>query len=184
MSGIFCLEGDWSNDLSDKSSVRPILELLDNNVGGKKSKIIHRNVATIEEFAYYSEKWKLKKYNDFPIGYFAFHGEEGTLLLGAKKISIEEIGELLKGHCQGKIIYFGSCSVLSIPEEKLMHFKKITKARCVCGYRTDVDWMMSCAFDLLLIDAFSYYDYSPTKTMKYLEKIAPGLIVNLKFAMY
>lgn len=180
MSGIFCLEGDWSNDLTERSTVRPILDLLDNY---EKTKIIHRNVGTKEEFYYYCNKWILKRYDELRIGYFAFHGEAGAIKLGNKKISLEEIGELLKGQCRGKVIYFGSCSVLSIDVTKISDFKKITKAKCVCGYNKDVDWMMSCAFDLLLFDSFSYYDYSPAQTLKYLKKVSPGLLDNLDFVM-
>ena len=181
MSGIFCLEGDWSNDLTDRSTVRPILELLGNY---NKTRMIYRNVGTKEELYYYSNKWMLKKYQDLKIGYFAFHGEPGALKIGTKSISIEEIGELLEGQCKGKIVYFGSCSVLSIPESRIEEFKKQTKAKCVCGYRKDVDWIMSCAFDLLLFDAFSYYNYSPSNTLRYLKKTTPGLLVNLHFEMY
>jgi len=181
MSGIFCLEGDWSNNLTDKSSVKPVLDLLE-NVNG--TNVIHRNVGTKEELSYYSSKWIQKKYDKFQVGYFAFHGEPGTLKLGGASVAIEEIGELLEGKCAGKIIYFGSCSVLSIPEDRLNEFKKITKAKSVCGYNKDVDWIMSSAFDLLLFDALSYYNFSPSRSLNYLKKNAPGLIVNLDFVMY
>jgi hypothetical protein len=53
--GIFCLEGLWDNDLKRKSTVQPILNMLEVNDGVK---YIHQDVATIEELEFYLKQWK------------------------------------------------------------------------------------------------------------------------------
>lgn len=181
MSGIFCFEGEWSDDLVDKSSVRPLLEFLHNAI---EIDFLHRNIGTKEELEFYCRKWVDKNFEKYEIGYFAFHGIKGKLNLGEKtSVSVEDLGQFLEGKCEGKIIYFGSCSVLNMNDKDIYEFKKITKAKGVCGYRSDVDWVESSAFDLLLFYVLSHYD-SPSKSVKYLEKTVPELIAKLKFEMY
>ena len=51
---IFCLEGLWEEDLTKKSTILPILELLYLN---NKIEYIYRDCATKEEFEFYLQKW-------------------------------------------------------------------------------------------------------------------------------
>ena len=53
--GIYCLEGLWAHDLKNKSTVLPILELLEK---GGISNFIHHTCATKEELGFFLEKWK------------------------------------------------------------------------------------------------------------------------------
>ena len=68
---VFCLEGDWEQDLRDKSSITAALDFLHSNCG---IKYIHKNCGTKENLKYYLSLWKQKRYRDYSICYLAFHG--------------------------------------------------------------------------------------------------------------
>ena len=82
--GIFCLEADWSSDLKSRSSVEPILELLDQEETDRVPHI-HRDVATPEELEFFLDKWTQKGYRSHPILYLAFHGDPGRIFLGDQR---------------------------------------------------------------------------------------------------
>jgi len=121
--GIFCLEGLWYDDLRNRSTVKPILELLELNSG---IPFLHSDCATEEEFKFYLKKWKTKKYSQYPILYLAFHGKKNGLLIEDKLITLEELGELLKGKCKNRIIVFASCSTVSVDKKTLQNFMEKT----------------------------------------------------------
>lgn len=148
--GVFCLEGPWSARLDDGSSVRPLLELLQRR---NAVKFIHRDVTTPEEFDFYMRKWTQKQYARYSFGYLGFHGEENGIYLGRRFFTLDVLGEQLQGRCAGKVLYFGSCATLCIPTRRIEAFRAQTRARAVCGYVEDVDWIESAAFDLNLMDA-------------------------------
>lgn len=146
---IFCVEGAWSPRLTDRESVLPLLTFVRGLTG---LNYIHRYVDTVEGFEAVVKKWPQSQYERFSIGYFAFHGGPGALSFGRKWLELEDLAELLEGQCAGKVIYFGSCSVLDVEPERVETFLKATKLKAVCGYRKDVDWFESASFDLLLME--------------------------------
>jgi hypothetical protein len=150
--GIFCLEGEWNSDLRDKASVRPILALLE-HLGIAPS--IHRDVATLDEFRYFVIKWQQKRYDAYKVLYLAMHGHAGAVYLGRDALTLDELQELLRGACKGKVIYFGSCLTLKSDGKRLQEFARATGARAVVGYRKDVPWLESAAFEVLLLDRLS-----------------------------
>ncbi|NOY06052.1 MAG: hypothetical protein GXO82_05405 [Chlorobi bacterium] len=152
--GIFCLEGDWSPDLKERNTVRPLLQFLEQS---NRINFIYRDVGTVEELQFYMNKWRQRAYRSYKIGYFAFHGEPDTILIGRKRLSLDQLGDFLEGACRGKIVYFGSCATLDIGRAKVLEFTRKTKARCVCGYTKDVDWFSSSAFELLLFSTLTRY---------------------------
>lgn len=147
--GVFCLEGLWQTDLRKASTVQPILGFLKQNAG---IPYIYRDCATQEEFKFYLSKFPQVQYRDYPILYLAFHGEPGKILISRKtSLSLQDIGELLGNQCKGRLVIIGSCSVLDINKRILKSFLKATGAFAVCGYRNDVEWVRSTAFELLLL---------------------------------
>jgi hypothetical protein len=153
--GIFCLEGDWWNNLKNRSSVEPILELL-MRTNGYSVRYVHLNVDHRYAFEYYLKKWTQSQFRDHPILYLAFHGEPGTLLIGDQrkpenKISIEELGEMLEGQCDKRIIFMGSCESMNIHGNTLNSFLNKTGALAICGYWGDVDWLPATAFELIVL---------------------------------
>ena len=155
--GIFCIEGLWDPDLRVSSSVQPLLDLLNLNA---LISYIHMDAATHEEFEFYVKKWLQKRYNQYPILYIASHGSENGIKVGKNPYSIEALADLLAAKCANRIIMFSSCSTLRIGKRVLRDFLKRTEALAVCGYRVDVDWLRSTAFELLLFSQMQKNEFS------------------------
>lgn len=146
--GVFCLEGDWEDDLRSRSSVEPYLRLLE-EFGFRR--LIHRDVATVEEFDHYLARWLTRKYLDYRVAYFAFHGARGSLCLGKEDLDLEQLAEMLDGRAEGRILYFGSCQTLDVSGDELRDFCARTRAQAIAGYTRTVDWLQSAAFDFLVL---------------------------------
>ena len=160
--GVFCLEGDWEKDLKGRTTVRPFLELLERS-HYPAIRSIHRDVATQGELEHYLKKWRLKKYDAYPILYLGFHGDPGTVFMRAGKkepVELEWLGERLEGSCKGRLIHFGSCGTLGAHASRLSRFLAQTGAVAMSGYKTDVDWIQSAAFELLLLSAFQFNTFT------------------------
>jgi len=181
--GIFCLEGEWSPKLTDPSTVRPILELLATQ---RLIKFIQKDVGTIEELRYFLNKWLQKQYADYSVGYLAFHGEPGALWLRrGHRVDLETLAEIINGRGAGRILYFGSCSTLDLEEKNasdLQDFLRETKLKAVCGYSADVNWLESAAFEVLLVEALTYYRRVDAMD-NYLRHNYPNLCDRLEFRM-
>ena len=188
--GIFCLEGQWEPDLRDRTSVKPALVLLESS-NEPPVRYIHRDVGTVEEFEHYLRKWTQKRYSNYPVLYLSFHGLKEGLLVGDHRrergwVGLDRLGELVQGRCQGRVIHFGSCETLSGRTSRLHSFLETTGAAAICGYRRDVEWMKSTAFEILLLSRMQVCPFTTagmTALMKHLRKEVPGLVRNLRFKM-
>jgi len=179
--GIFCVEGDWSSDMADRASVLDMLEMLETVDG---IPYIHEHVAdSIDAFEGALKKWKLKKYAHYSIAYFAFHGKPGKLMLGRHVVPLGKISGLLKNSCAGRILYFGSCSVLRIEEEAALRFLADTGAEAVVGFTRDVSWLASAALDLILLEALAV-NKDEAAVEKWLRKEYGALARHLGLRMY
>lgn len=175
--GVFCLEGDWSDHLADKSSVRPLLEVLEPMA---KVPFIHRDVGTPAELEHYLRKWTQKRYANYFLAYLAFHGTPGNLAVGRHDVSLADLEAVLAGRCDGRVVYFAGCSILDIDQGEIDGFRKATGARAVCGYVKDVDWLVAAAFELLLIEALTYYARTDA-AFKFMNREYAGLVDKLGF---
>jgi hypothetical protein len=155
--GIFCLEGIWNSDLQRKSTVQPILNMLEVNSG---IKYIYQDVATIEELEFYLDKWKQLRYRRYPILYLAFHGEHGLLLIGKKKYTLDRLAEYLERSCSRSILLLASCSTLKTDIRNIKRFLRKTHALAICGYKSEVSWMLAAAFELLVLSALQEIDFT------------------------
>jgi hypothetical protein len=154
LPGVFCLEGQWDNDLTDRSSVRPTLELLERL---SFLQFIHKNVATAGDLDYFLGRWTLRAYSAYSVGYLAMHGSPAALELShGNSVTLHHIAQRLEGKCDGKRLYFGSCSVLNASEEQLRDFLEMTRAELICGYTKEVEWDESSAFDTVLLSRLAY----------------------------
>lgn len=146
-TGIFCLEGAWERRLDDRTSVVPTLEMLE-RLGS--ARYVHRDVGTEEELYHYLAKWAQKGYGGYEVLWFAFHGVKGGIEVGRGVVPLDDLATKLRGKAAGRVVYFGSCSVMR-DRRGVEAFLKATRAKAVCGYTKDVDWVDSAAFDLMLL---------------------------------
>ena len=150
--GVFCLENDWWG-VKDKTTVEPLLHLLQ-TLGTYRVPYVHRDIGTRAEFDFYLKKWCGRSFASHPILYLAFHGSRGCLTVGqgrGKQLKLIELAGKLEGRCSGRVIHFGSCSTLDANGNTLNAFLRRTDALAVFGFRRDVDWLDSAAFDLLVL---------------------------------
>ncbi len=177
--GVFCLESNWSSDLRDRSSLRPLLELLEQQ---KAVEAIHRDCGTVDEFEHYLDISTQARYEKYRLLYLGFHGGPGLVRIGGSRVEIEQIAEALDGRAKNTTVYFGTCSTLDVPVKRLDKFLTMSGAKAVCGFRKDVGWLESAAFDLLIIEALTRYrrmDFAE----KWLRKAYPSTVRRLGFRM-
>lgn len=155
LPGVFCLEGPWSSRLTDRATVRPLLELLANL---HIIRYIHRDASTVEEFGLYLRKWLQRQYQGYGFGWLAFHGDPGGIYVGRRFVTLEQIAEICGPRLSRRIVYFGSCGTLEVDDGRLEAFVRATRARAICGYSRPVSWLESAAFELNLIEAVTRYD--------------------------
>lgn len=150
--GIYCLEGMWSSSISDKSTVSPILELLER---ASVCKHIYHACGTKEELCFMLERYKSQAIQKaYPIVYFAFHGQKEKILVNKKHaLTLEDLGDMLEGYCIGKVFFFASCETLNVDERRIKAMLAKTGAIAAIGYKSEVDWMLATAFELLVLDA-------------------------------
>jgi hypothetical protein len=170
-SRVFCLEGDWEGELTSRSSVRPMLELLE---GLKRIEYVHKDVGTRAELRYYLRRWLDEDPSVAEYGtlYLAFHGgARGPRRAGERvlqiseaddgEISLEELASILGANMTGVVIHLGSCSLLRERPRALHDFLEATGAKAVAGYTTDVEWVASAAMDMLFFDKIADYSQWP-----------------------
>lgn len=186
--GIFCLEGHWWG-VKDRTTVEPVLRLLE-TVGGYRASYRRCDVATREEFDFYLKKWCGVSFDNFPILYLAFHGDEGEIHVGegrASALSLEDLAAHLDGSCKGRVVHLGSCGTVGAHGRRLNKFLARTRALAVCGYTKEVDWVESAAFDLLVLGRLQDASFRRTDSMRKfdeeLKKTASGLYKRLGFRM-
>ena len=155
--GIYCIETVWYGD-ADRTSVRPVLQLLEDLY---KAPYIHRDAATKDELFHYLTKWLNLDPKDYPILYLGFHGsDDGKIWLetadGRKDmVNYEVLADHLDSSCINRLVHFGSCG--SMMGVDWVQFLEQTCASAVSGYREDVNFEDSAAFELLYLADLQYH---------------------------
>ncbi|MCZ4552223.1 DUF6642 family protein [Gordonia rubripertincta] len=177
--GVFCLEGDWEESIESRLSIEPALRLLE---ARDSIRLVHRDVATRAELEYYFDKWLTGRLRSYTFGYLGFHGTDQTLWIGNENVTLDELGEMLRGRCKGRVIYFGACGVLAAEGDVLQKFCRQTGARAVAGYTRDIDWVEGAAFELLLVQKLSWAT-NMKPAFDWLNREYPDLTRKLGFRM-
>ncbi len=134
--------------MESKQSVEPTLQALER---GEYIRLIRRSANTVGELELYLDRWFEKRHQDFSLAYLCFHGTARTLHFEGDELSLVDLGTLIGGRAQGKILHFGSCRVMAATDEELQTFCRSTGVRAITGYTKDIEWLESSAFELLLI---------------------------------
>ncbi len=186
--GIFCLEGDWDPDLRIRTTVEPMLQLLEHSMTPRVP-FIRRDVGTLPEFEHYLCKWTLKKYARFPILYLAFHGDAEVLYVGERNedpVDFDWLEARLKGRCRGRVIHMGSCGTMDVHGNRLRGFLDRTGALAICGYTCTVEWMLSAAFEIILLSQLQSNTFTRRGMLAVRRRVldlAPKLSKKLQFRM-
>lgn len=186
--GVFCLETDQWYGQKNRATVEPALHLLERYQGIDYQ---HRDVATEEEFKFFLDKYFQPGFKTHPILYLGFHGcgadagEDAFVEIGdGTPIQLDTLEEWIDSRCQGRVIHFGSCGVLDSHGNRLSRFVRSTRALAIFGYREDVDWLESAAFEILLLGCLQNAAFMKSSIEKFdreLKKMAPGLYNRLGF---
>jgi hypothetical protein len=151
---IFCLEGDWNDDLRSKNSIKSALDFLHDN---SKIRYIHRHASTKAEIENRLLEYNKKKYSDYTVCYLAFHGEPNKIKVGRELMTLDELAEISQGMLKNKIVHFGSCSSLRLNKRYIERFLKKTEALCVSGYKLDFSFIPGTVLDLLFFEMCQRY---------------------------
>jgi len=176
---VFCLEGDWSRNLTKQTSIEAALLFLKQN---RNINFIHRHCGTRENLAYYLKQWQLKRYHRYSILYLAFHGRPQQILIDKKPVTLDELAEMLGDSCKNRIIHFGSCQTLNTDIRHIKRFLRKTNALCVCGFSKEIKFVESSVFDILLIDLFQEF-LDVSKVAATLEESYGSLVKKLEFRL-
>ena len=102
-------------------------------------------------------------------------------------MTLDDLAERLEDRCNGRVIHFSSCGTAGAHGRALRRFLARTNALAVCGYKEDVDWLESAAFDMLVIgglqDASFLQVSSVEKFDRELKSTASDLYRKLGFRM-
>lgn len=149
---IFCLEGDWDENLKKKSSILPALELLNIN---SSIDSIYKTCRSRREFFVRLEQLLSdnRRYSKYQIIYLAFHGFKGGIQISEyEDITLSELGDFFEGRLKDKMIHFGSCSTLKSHEDEFYNFLEKTEALSISGYQKDIDFISSTVVDTLFFE--------------------------------
>ena len=188
--GVFCLETDQWFRQKDRSSVEPVLRLVERFC---KTRYEHRDVATEGEFKFFLDKYLVPGYDNFPILYLGFHGwcaeddEDAFVEIGdGTKVPLGRLEQWMAGRCRGRVVYFGACGVMATHGNRLNRFVKSTGAVAVAGYRGEVDWLESTALDMLALGRLQDAAFTKSSINKFdreLKETASGLYRRLGFRL-
>ncbi len=186
--GIFCLEGHWWG-VKGKTSIEPMLRLLETQADCR-APYRHYDVGTREELDFYLKKWHGASFDDFPILYLGFHGAPGELHVGEgrnRSLTLEDLADRLGSACRGRVVHLGSCGTVNVPDRQLKEFCTRTGVLAVCGFKKDVDWLKSAAFEMLVLGGLQGASFLRTSSLRTfdeeLERSAPGLYKKLGFRL-
>ena len=174
---IYCLEGNWNKNPRSNQSIKPMLDLL---YTFSKVKYIYHKCATKEEFIKGLLTFTQKRYSNYAILYIAYHGRKNCICFGNEYITLKEIANLLEGKLRGIIVHLGSCSTLNTTQTNITNFITRTECSFISGYKKDVEYIDSTAFELVYFDILQKYD-SSKKIKSVITKRYLTLMNNLHF---
>ena len=163
--GIFCLEDDWWRDFNRTSTVEPVLSLIAQGVEMDVPHV-HRDVGTVEELDYYLKRWTQAGSAQYAILYLAFHGRQGAIFVGDRRrkrsvVTLDDLADMLGEGLSGRIVHFGSCETMGVDKRHIRRFLTNTGLVAATGFKSQVDWLTSAVFDVLLFEAMLRHSLTP-----------------------
>ncbi|MBK5214780.1 MAG: hypothetical protein JJE55_14095 [Flavobacteriaceae bacterium] len=175
---ILAIEGEWTNRLTDKETIKSSLTFLEEIYG---IQYIFRKVNTFNSLVDYLDQGTKASYKNYGIIVLAFHGSNEGIRLEGKDISLENLAMECDGILEDKLVHFSSCAIFKDIED-IKFFKKITGAKKVMGYSENVDFLESTLFDIALLQKLNAFSH-PKRVDKNLQINYPALYDRLGFKM-
>lgn len=181
LPGLFCIEGEYDEEIEKRKSVLPILQVLEQQ---EALRFVHRSAHTVAEFEHHLSRWTAQC-RHFDVVYLASHGSrDGLHLSDGCDVSLERLASLVGKAGKGAVIHFGSCAVLDRPDDDLKRFLSATGARAICGYTEEVSWLDSAAFDLALLYNLATYSRAGDALNRMEAPAYAGLAKELGFSRF
>ena len=173
LKNIACLETVWDEDLENRLSVLPVLEL---TAHATAAKFIYLTCNTRAELKHNLGLLGRKK--SYGILVLAFHGDPGKIELAEHVfVSLDSLATMMRTRFAGWVVHFASCGTVNIDDDRLARFVSETKVAMVTGFTKELDWTEGAVMDLLLLRGLQYYrDLSAL--WKHLQKSYPELIAT------
>ena len=173
--GIFCMETVWY-DSKDQTSIRPILEMLRDSF--LEVPFIYRIAVTRDAFKKHLKEWLNTNAREFPILYLGYHGKRNCLYLDEdysinSKVDLQSVAEWLGKGCNNRLVHFASCSTLDITPDQLKGLVKNIGASAISGYKKEIKWMESAAFELNYLQRLQF-DHNRGLTKAVMKKVDEG----------
>jgi len=175
---IFAIEGEWTNRLTDKETIKSSLTFLEEIYGIKH---IFRKVNTFSSLLDYLHQGTKPSYKNYGIIVLAFHGSNKGIELEGQDISLTELANKCEGVLEDKLIHFSSCAILK-DDDDIKYFKKVTGAKKMMGYSRNIDFLESTLFDIALLQKLNEYDKAGNVD-NYLQNNYPSLYEKLGFKL-
>ena len=155
---ILCLEGLWDNNLEQRLSVKPLLEIISKLNG---IRFTHCPCNTVSEFQFHLYNFTSSKIaSKYKILVLAFHGYSGRIVLSdQEQLNLEELADFMGQRFRGWSVLLSCCSILCLGEKRIKNFIKQTQVGLVIGYRKAVDWGESVSFEFIILDHLVNYSY-------------------------
>ena len=148
-SGIFLIE---DKALHASASAKSFLKTLQ-WYSGVQAK--HRKAINGDELLTHVKEWAGGEDWVYSILYFWGHGSPNALWLGDEgndQVSLDQISKVITDTWDWEetgragLVHFGACSTMRLTDDK---FLRASGVAAVSGYRADVDWIDSLAFEML-----------------------------------
>lgn len=148
---IACLESLWDNNVEQRLSLAPVLDII-SKLHSVKFSYLPCN--TLSEFQYnlrHIRRFTRKK-DGYRILYFGFHGEPGCLCLpDGASVGLEELADALGNDYRRWILHLSSCLTLRVKKPEIQGFMSRTGISILAGYQRVVDWAEGASMDLILL---------------------------------
>ena len=161
----FVVESDWE-ELSEEAysngrrkSILPFLEFI--KTINPSFGFAFKTANTEQELRYCLRKFfDMKQLEEKYILVFSGHGKQGTFIIGTgeeeKELTLEKLSEICasidKNIFKNTVVHFDSCSVFRASVKKLNDFKDKTNAETLMGFSKKVEFVDSCALELMLFE--------------------------------
>jgi hypothetical protein len=171
LKNIVCLESLWDDDLENRLSMLPILELAARTTNAK---FVCLTCNTKAELRHNLSLFGKRK--SYGILVMAFHGDCGKIELpGHILVSLESLSDMMKRQFAGWMVHFATCDTVRVEEARIARFVEETGVAVVTGYTREVDWIEGSIMDLLLLRWVQYYR-NMGALLRHLMKNYPDLI--------